>query len=294
MRDKPLYIAVFLNGVIAVSELVFGLLSNSLALISDATHNLTDFFSVFLALISRIVGRKPPTYKHTYGFRRLEIFAALFNGLILFGIMILIFKESISRLLSPISPPNQIFVIIVGTIAFVANSISVIVLSPHKKDDVNIKAAFLHLFQDAFISLIVIISALFYTFPFGKYADSVATILISVLVLKGVISILWETLITLLEGAPPNIDIKEICNFVEEKNKDLSIHHIHLWQNGPSEILLTAHIHFNENRTVQEIEEIFLDLKGELKEKWKITHSTFEPEFNGCGEKEVISNQKYK
>ena len=208
--------------------------------------------------------------------------------------MILLLKESVLRLITPVSPPNQRVVVIVGIIAFFANTASVIVLNPHRKEDVNIKVAFAHLFQDAFISLVVIISAVFYTFPFGRYVDPVATILISILVLKGVISILWETLITLLEGAPPNIDIKEICKFVEEKNKNLSIHHIHIWQNGPNEILLTAHIHFKENRTVEEIEEIFFDLKEGLKEKWKISHTTFEPEFNGCGEKDMISNGEHK
>ena len=292
--DRPLYITVFLNGFISVFELFFGLISNSLALISDAAHNLTDFLAVFLALISRIAGRKPPTLKHTYGFRRLEIFAAFFNGLILFAIMAILLKESIFRLFNPLKTPNQTTVIVVGIAAFFANFISVVVLNPHKKEDVNIKIAFIHLLQDAFVSLLVIISAFLYNFSFGKYVDPIATILISILVLKSSLSILWETTVTLLEGAPPDIDIKEMLDFVEQKYPQLSIHHIHIWQNGPNEILLTAHIHFKENKSIQEIEAIFSDLKETFKKRWKINHATFEPEFYGCGEKEIISNGKNK
>ncbi|NMB99962.1 MAG: cation transporter [Thermoanaerobaculaceae bacterium] len=287
--DRPLYITVFLNGFISLLELFFGLISNSLALISDAAHNLTDFLAVFLALISRIAGRKPPTLKHTYGFRRLEIFAAFFNGLLLFAIMAILLKESIFRLFNPVKPPSQTIVIVVGIAAFFVNFISVIVLNPHKKEDVNIKIAFIHLLQDAFVSVVVIISAFLYNFSFGKYVDPIATILISILVLKSAILILYETVLTLLEGVPPNIDIMEIINFVGQNYPQISIHHIHIWQNGPNEILLTAHIHFKENCRTDEIEMVFADLKEKFEKQWKINHITFEPEFNGCGESETIS-----
>jgi len=88
-------------------ELAFGFITNSLALISDAFHNLTDLLAVFIALISRIAGRKPPTLKHTYGFRRVEIFAAFFNAMILFVLMAFLLRESILRLLTPINPPKR-------------------------------------------------------------------------------------------------------------------------------------------------------------------------------------------
>ncbi len=288
--DKPLYVTVFLNGFVALVELISGIIFSSLALISDAAHNLTDFFAIFLTLISRIYGRKPPTLRHTYGFRRLEFFSAFFNAALLLVIMVLLFKESIVRILHPAEVPDQKVVITLGFVAFLVNFLSVIILHPHKKDDVNIKAAFIHLFQDAVVSLIVIVSALLYTFPFGKYADPVATIVISFLVIKSSFSILWETVTTLLEGVPPNVSILDIIDFVRKKYPEISLHHIHLWQNGPDEILLTGHIQFKENIRTDDIEKVFSHLKEKLEEKWKINHITFEPEFKGCGESDIISN----
>lgn len=292
--DRPLYLIVFLNAFVAILELLFGLVFSSLALVSDATHNLTDFFAILFALLARIYGRKPPTLRHTYGFRRLEIFTAFFNAILLFGIMVLLLKESIQRIFNPVEVPNQTVVITLGFMAFLVNFFSVLILNPHKKEDVNIKTAFVHLFQDAAISLIVVVSAFLYSLPFGKYADPTATILISLLVMKSSFTILWETVTTLLEGAPPNISIMDILDFIRKEYPGISLHHIHLWQNGPNEILLTAHIQFKENVKTDDVEEVFSQLRQKLEEKWKINHITFEPEFNGCGESDIISRGNCK
>lgn len=288
--DKPLYLSVILNGSIFFVELTFGFITNSLALISDAFHNLTDLLAVFIALISRLAGRKPPTLKHTYGFRRVEIFAAFFNALILFALMAFLLRESILRLLTPINPPKTLIVFLVASFAFLVNFASALLLHSHRKDDVNIKIAFVHMCQDALVSLIVVVSSFLYTFSFGKYVDPIATILVSIFVIKSTISIFWETIRTLLEGVPYWLNIKEISDFVESKYPEVSIHHIHLWQNGPNEILMTAHIQIKDESSISMVEKLFTNLKTDLEEKWKITHITLEPEVNGCEEKGLISN----
>lgn len=292
--DRVLYISVFINAFISIIELIFGLFANSLSLISDALHNFLDFFAVFLALVARIFGRKPPSLSHTYGFRRIEIISAFFNAILLFSLMLFVLKESLSRLINPVEPPNFLTVIIVGTFAFIGNFISVITLSPHKKEDINIKTAFYHLFQDSLVSLIVVISAFLYRFPFGKYVDPFATIVISIFIIKTCLSILLETLTTLLEGVPFSINLKEILDFVLNNYPDLSIHHIHLWQNGPNEILFTAHIKFNKKVTIDEIEESFKRIKNDLESRWKINHITLEPEFEGCADGGFIPNRGSK
>lgn len=291
--DKPLYLSVILNGAIFFVELAFGFITNSLALISDAFHNLTDLLAVFIALISRIAGRKPPTLKHTYGFRRVEIFAAFFNAMILFVLMAFLLRESILRLLTPINPPKTLIVFLVASFAFLANFASAILLHSHRKDDVNIKIAFVHMCQDALVSLIVIISSLFYGFSFGKYVDPIATILVSLFVIKSTISIFFKTIRTFLEGVPYGLNIKEISDFVESKYPEVSIHHIHLWQNGPDEILMTAHIQIKGELSIKVVEELFTNLKTDLEEKWKISHITLEPEVSGCGENGLISNSHW-
>ena len=290
--EKGLYLTVILNGLISVVEFAAGLMTNSLALISDAAHNISDFFAVLIALLARIAGKKPPTLRHTYGFRRLEVIAALVNALTLVALMAILIKESIARLISPVEPPAQSVIIIVAFFALLANSFSVLLLRKHEKEDLNTKSAFLHMLQDALASLVVIVSALFYKTGFGRFVDPVATMLISIFVLRSAVSILWTTFVTLLEGVPADIDIRGLAEGVEKEFDDISIHHIHIWQNGPGDRLLTAHLQFREKAGIGEVESRIAAVKEHLEKRWNISHITLEPECEGCGEKGIISEGK--
>ncbi|HNQ77092.1 MAG TPA: cation diffusion facilitator family transporter [Acidobacteriota bacterium] len=290
--EKGLYFTVILNGLISVVEFAAGVMTNSLALISDSAHNISDFFAVLIALIARIAGRKPPTLRHTYGFRRLEVIAALVNALTLVALMAILLKESVARLISPVEPPGQAVIVIVAFFALLANSFSVMLLRKHGKEDLNTKSAFLHMLQDALASLVVMISALFYKTSFGRFVDPVATILISLFVLRSAISILWETFMTLLEGVPADIDIKDLVEGVEKEFGDVSIHHIHIWQNGPGDRLLTAHLHFREKAGIAEIESRIAGVRDHLEKRWDISHITLEPESEGCGENGILPGGK--
>ncbi len=290
--EKGLYLTVILNGFIAVVEFAAGVMTNSLALISDAAHNISDFFAVLIALTARVAGRKPPTLKHTYGFRRLEVFSALINAFVLVALMAILLKESVTRLISPVKPPDQAVVIIVAFFALLINSFSVLLLRKHEKEDLNTKSAFLHMLQDALASLVVIISALLYNTRFGMFVDPIATILISLFVIRSAVSILWETFVTLLEGVPADIDIEQLAGGVFEKFPGISLHHIHIWQNGPGERLLTAHIHFKDKLELGEVEEKIVTVKKFIEDRWRISHITLEPEYEGCGDKGIISKGK--
>ncbi len=292
--EKGLYLTVILNGLISIVEFTAGVMTNSLALISDAAHNISDFFAVLIALLSRIAGKKPPTLRHTYGFRRLEVIAALVNALTLVALMAILLKESIARLITPVKPPDQSVIIMVAFFALLANSFSVLLLRKHEKEDLNTKSAFLHMLQDALASLVVIISALFYKTGIGRFVDPVATILISLFVLRSAISILWETFMTLLEGVPADIDIRDLAEGVEKEFGDVSIHHIHIWQNGPGDRLLTAHLHFREKTGIGEVESRIAGVRDHLEKRWNISHITLEPECEGCGESGLLSEGKKK
>lgn len=292
--EKGLYFTVVLNGLISAVEFAAGMMTNSLALISDAAHNISDFFAVLIALIARIAGKKPPTARHTYGFRRLEVIAALVNALTLVALMAILLKESIARLISPVKPPDQAVIIVVAFFALLANSFSVLLLRKHGKDDLNTKSAFLHMLQDALASLVVIISALFYRTSLGRFVDPVATILISLFVLRSAISILWETFMTLLEGVPADIDIKDLAEGVEKEFRDVSIHHIHIWQNGPGDRLLTAHLQFREKTGIDQVENRIAGVREHLEKRWNISHITLEPECEGCGENGILPGGKGK
>jgi len=290
--EKGLYLTVVLNGLISIAEFAAGMMTNSLALISDAAHNVSDFFAVLIALLARVAGRKPPTLKHTYGFRRLEVFSALINAFVLVALMAILVKESVTRLISPVKPPDQGVVIIVAFFALLVNSFSVLLLRKHEKEDLNTKSAFLHMLQDAFASLVVLISALFYDTPAGTFVDPVATIIVSMFVIRSAVSILWDTIVTLLEGVPADIDIEKVAAGVSEKFPGISIHHIHVWQNGPGDRLLTAHILFKDRMDISEVESKILEVKEFIDGEWGISHITLEPECEGCGESGIISKGK--
>ena len=217
-----------------------GLLSGSLALLSDAVHNASDVLSLSLAIWARRVGRKTATYRHTYGFRRAEVIAALVNAIVLLAVTVLIAREALVRLLHP-EPVAQGIMLAVGIVALWANVGSVLLLHRHEKDDVNIRSAFLHLAQDALASVAVVIAALFAHTRIGPYVDPAAALLVGVLVIERVYPC-WETVSTLLQGTPRDVDLGELVERVGERFSPVTLHHVHLWEAGPGQRIFTAHV----------------------------------------------------
>jgi cobalt-zinc-cadmium efflux system protein len=285
--DRRLLASMALNGAITVAELVGGLLAGSLALLSDAAHNLSDVAVVALALWSRRLGRRPPTPRHTYGFRRGEVIAALVNAVALIAVSLFIGREALGRLLRP-TPVAQGLMLAVGAAALAANVGSMLILQRHEREDVNVHSAFLHMVQDALASFVVVVAALLARTPFGLYVDPVAALVVVVAVLRSGIALVWETFSTLLEGAPADIDIETVARQVQEAFPLVTLHHVHVWQTGPGQRLLTAHVALAENLDGRAIETLFRDVKGLLREKWRVAHATLEPEVKGCGQSDVL------
>ncbi len=285
--DARLWASAFLNAAITVAELVAGVLAGSLALISDAVHNLGDTAAVVLAVVARRLGRRPPTLRHTYGFRRAEVLAALVNALVLIGTSVLIAREAVARLLHP-QPVQAGLMLAAGLAALVANTASVWLLRRHRQEDVNVRSAFLHLLQDAVASVAVVVAALLARTGVGLFVDPAAAILIALLVLRSAWSLVWETVSTLLEGAPAGVDLAGLVCEVARHFPGASLHHVHLWQNGPGELLLTAHVALAGPLDGAAIERLLGTIKAFLHERWSITHATLEPEVRGCGDRELL------
>jgi len=289
--DRRLLATAAFNAAITVAEFLGGLLSGSLALLSDAAHNLSDVVAVVLALWARRLSRRPATFRYTYGFKRVEVMAALFNAVVLVAVTALIAREAVLRLLHP-EPIAQGLMLAVALVALGANAGSVLLLRRHDTDDVNVRSAFLHMAQDAFASLAVVVAALFVHTAVGPYVDAIAALLVGFVVLRSALSLAWETLSTILEGAPGGLDIADLADCVNRTYAPARMHHVHVWQIGPKQRLLTAHVSLGREMAGRDIETLLSQIKLFLQEQWKISHATLEPEVSGCEQAGLLGRWK--
>jgi cobalt-zinc-cadmium efflux system protein len=285
--DGRLLLSLALNVVITVAEVVGGLLAGSLALLSDAAHNLSDVAALGLAFVARRLGRRPPTLRHTYGLKRAEVIAALVNAVTLVAVSALIARSAIVRLQHPV-PVERGLMLTVALVALVANVGSVLLLRRHDERDVNVRSAFLHLAQDALASLAVVIAALLSGTSVGVYLDPAAALLVVAVVLRGTLSLLWKTVRTLLEATPEGVDLDALVASVADRFPPVRIHHVHLWEIAPGQRLLTAHVDLGQEMDGRGIEALFCAVKAMLRREWGVNHATLEPEVLGCGSGETL------
>jgi cobalt-zinc-cadmium efflux system protein len=288
--DRRLWVSTALNLGITLVELIGGLWAGSLALLADAAHNLTDVGALGLAIFARRLGRCAPTPRHTYGLKRAEVVAALINAAALIAISTVIAREAVGRFLYP-EPVQVSVMLIAASVAFVANIGSVLLLRAHSTQDINVRSAFLHLAQDALASLAVVAAALLARSAIGRYVDPAAALLIGIVVLRSAISIVWESLHTLLEAAPAGVDVEQLAGDVARKFAGVRLHHVHAWEVGPGQRVLTAHMKVGVE-TLLEVEAMAADVRRFLHDKWGITHATLEAEANGCGREGLLGEWK--
>jgi cobalt-zinc-cadmium efflux system protein len=284
--DRRLWICLAVNTSVTAVELGAGLAAGSVALLADAVHNLADAAALGVTILARALGRRTPTVRYTYGLRRAEILAALVNALVLIAIAVLIGREAIGRLFHP-SVVERPLMVGAALFALIANSTCVLLLKDHENADINVRSAFLHLLQDAFASLAVIAAALLAPTAIGLYLDPIAAVLIGVLVLGGAGRIVREALRTLLEGSPPNLDIHKMVASVEDRFPSVQLHHVHVWEIGPGQRVLTAHIRTGHDR-LEHAERIAASIRKYLRSTWDVGHVTLQVETTGCGSSDVV------
>jgi len=278
---RNLAITVILNGIITISQFVGGVISGSLALISDALHNLSDVISVILAYLAHRIGLRPQTQKSTFGYKRAEILAAFINALTLIAISVYLLVEAGKRFMNP-KEVDYVWMLGLGILGFFANGLSVILLHHSKEENLNIRAAYLHLIGDALTSLAVIAGAVFIWLFQVYWIDSLVTVLISIYIFIHTYKILKESVGILMQFAPPDIDQKEIVSVLIEIPEISSVHHIHLWRLADHQINFEAHLVLSENIPVAETHSITEDAKRLLNSRFNITHTTFQYEYVSC------------
>ena len=272
--DARLLATTALNAVVTVAEIVGGIAAGSLALLADALHNLSDVAALALALVARRLGRRPPTARFTYGFKRVEAMAALINGLALLVVSGFIAVEALKRLQAP-EPPHATAMFVVALVALAGNGFSVLLLRGHDHADLNLRAAVLHLVQDASASLAVVLAALFSGTRFGPYLDPLASLLVCGLVLRGSFSLVVEVFHVLVEATPRGLDLEELAARIDAEFAPARLDHVHAWEVGPGQRVLTAHL-LVPPMTVAEAEALCARVRARLADGWGIDHATLE------------------
>jgi len=286
--NRNLSFSIALNALIVVVEIIGGVLSGSLSLLSDAMHNLSDVAALTLALVARILGRRPPSLKHTYGLGRLEVLAALLNSATLLVVSTLICREAIVRLFHPESVKGALM-LIVAVVGLLANLASMLLLKGHSHSDLNMRGAFLHLMQDTLSSVVVVLAAVFSGWRFGPYLDPAASILVIVLILRSSWGLLRDTTRILLEGTPPGLDLEALQKDIQGKFAVRDLHHVHVWELSSGYRLLTAHVRLAE-MPLCEAESLLKNIQEHLAHEWSVDHATLEPEINSCSSGALIQS----
>ena len=270
----------FLNLIITAAQIVGGIVSGSLALISDAIHNLSDSVSVFLAWFAQVLSRKPSTVKSTFGYKRAEILAAFINSIALITISVYLIYEAVKRLLYP-QPVDAKWMFWLGLLGLVANGISVLILEREKNKNINIKAAYLHLMGDALTSLAVIVGAVLIWLFNVIWIDAVVTILIGFYLLLHTWKLLKESVTILMQMTPVDLSIPEIEHSLSQIDGLKNIHHIHVWNLTDKLLHFECHLNLEEDLQVSETKVICDKARKILHDKFDIEHVTIHFEFGG-------------
>ncbi len=286
---KNLIITMFLNFIITIVEIIGGILSGSLSLISDALHNFSDGIAVIISYFALKLRDKPHSLKHTFGFKRAEILAALINSAVLLIISVYLFYESISRLITPMDVQGGLMTL-VASVGLAANVAGTLLLKKGASISMNLKSAYLHLLSDAVSSVAVILGGIAIYYLNVYWLDPILTILISAYILKESFHILTDSLHVLMEGTPANVSIEGIKKEVEQIEQVVDIHHIHVWMVGENDPHLEAHVNI-KNMMTEESDLLREKIEKILHDKFDISHATIQFECGKCLNDGIIKSE---
>jgi cobalt-zinc-cadmium efflux system protein len=290
-KEENLIIIMVLNFIITLIEVMGGLLSGSLSLLSDALHNFSDGISVIVSFIALRLSKRENTLKNTFGYKRAEILAALFNSSFLIIISFFLFKEAYLRIQHPQNIDSKIM-IIVALVGLAANTISVFLLKSGSKDNINIRSAYIHLFSDSLSSFGVIIGGILIYYFNITMVDPILTFVIGAYVLKEGFDILKQSVNILMEKTPAHIDILKIKEIIEKIPEVDNLHHVHIWQINDKEFLFEGHIDTKKDINLTKSEELRNNISSILLNKFRINHTTIQIEYNACKDKKIIKNHQ--
>jgi cobalt-zinc-cadmium efflux system protein len=287
VRGKKLLWVTLLNFSISLVQVAGGIISNSLSLISDAIHNLGDTSAIFIAFLAGKHADKRPDARKTFGYKRTEILAALFNAVVLIAICIFLFVEAYERFRNPQTIKGGIM-LSVAVFGLIANLISVLVLQKEKSHNLNIRAAYLHLLGDTLSSVAVIAGGIAILVWQIYWLDPLVTVAVGVYIIYHTWDVVRQTVDILMQATPRHIDIQEIKQSLEALPQVENIHHLHIWQMDDEHIHLEAHLNISQDLSLSKAQTVRHDVETLLKDKFGISHITLQIEYKGCKDNDYL------
>ncbi|MBD3307789.1 cation diffusion facilitator family transporter [candidate division KSB3 bacterium] len=281
-----LFVTVVLNLLITIVQIVGGLLSGSLSLISDAFHNLSDGIAILISYGALKLSERPNTARYTFGLKRAEILAAVLNSGVLIGIGVFLFKEAYDRFVAP-EPIAGGLMLVVAVVGLVPNVIGTLLLREGSKHNMNIRSAYLHLFADSVSSVAVILGGVAIYVWEVYWIDPLLTVLIGLYILLQSFDIVREAVNVLMMGTPEMVSLDRVRQEVEAIPRVHNIHHVHVWRMNEQDIYFEAHVDV-EDMPVSETKEVSAAIEAKLHELYEIHHMTLQFECDACEQKGLV------
>ena len=287
-NTKNIGITILLNTVITVAQIIGGIISGSMALLSDAMHNFSDVLALIISYIAKKLYVKENTLNRTFGYKRAEILAAFINSATLIIIAVILIVKSIERYANPQDIHGNI-VIYLAALSILLNGLSVLLIKKYSKKSMNIRSAYLHLFTDMLTSIAVLVGGFFIKYLGWNWIDNVLSLGIAAYLIYSSWEIFTASLKIMMQFTPEDIDIKKIVSKINKIEGVKNIHHIHVWKLDEHQIIFEAHIDVNNDIHVSQFEKILLLINNVLI-KSGIHHSNIQPEYNIVDNKDIINN----
>jgi len=285
---KNIGITIALNLFITIAEVIGGILSGSMALLSDAAHNFSDVLALIISWAARRLTRRKLTTDHTFGYKRAEIFAAFVNSATLIIIAVVLATQSFERILNPTEVIGSL-IIWLAALSILLNGLSVLLIKRDAKHSMNMKSAYLHLFTDMLTSVAVLLSGFLVKYLGWYWVDGILSLGIAIYLIYSSWEIFSGSLKIMMQFTPESVDIKTIAHDVEQIIGIKNIHHIHAWQLDEHEIIFEAHVDLDNNIRLSEFDLILKAIITVL-EKHEIHHCNIQPEFATDDNKDLINN----
>jgi len=283
-----LFIAIVLNSVITAAQVAGGIIAGSLALLSDALHNFSDVMALLISWFAHRISGKEADKTKTFGYKRAEIVAALFNASVLAGIGVYLIYASIMRLIHP-EPVLSNWVVWMGLLGIVVNGGSLFLLEADARSNMNIRAAYLHLLGDVLTSVAVVLGGVAIALWQIYWIDPLISIAIALYLITASAGLIRESAGVLMQFAPASVDLHDVETAICADPAIANVHHIHLWRLSDHAIHLEAHLDFHADRPLSEVSKIVEKIEAMLHARFGITHTTFQSEYGRDDNKNLIA-----
>ena len=279
---RRLLISILINFLIPAAQICGGIYAGSMALISDAVHNFSDFTALMITYAAHRIGKKRPTNRHTFGLARIEIIAAVVNAVFLGGVSVIIAVEAAQRLTNP-SPVAAELVAGLALVGILGNGFSALLLHKDSKHNLNIRGAFFHMLGDLLTSVAVLAGAAVMYFIPWFWLDSILSLLIVAYILFNCLSLLRESVHVLMDGTPSGLNLTAVKQTLEKLPGVSGIHYLHAWLIGGEMVALTCHV-VVPDQPVSKTRTLSCQIQETLLKSFGVNHPVLQFESSSCGD----------